>query len=224
MKFIFTIVLLLLISACSLFLSEDKISLVVLGDSTVADYFISDERRGWGQEIDEYLTSEIKVINIAKSGATCESFINEHLLDKALRRNAEYALIQFGHNDFSHGYTTKDYTSFLTRIVTDLKKNGTIPILVTPMHRIHFNADGSLFQDLQPFANAMKLVATENDLSLIDLYSLSEIYFENIGEEECLKLSKDRTHFNLEGARILAKLIACEISNEELELSEYVKL
>ena len=224
MKFIITIVFLLLISACSFSLSEDKTSLVVLGDSTVADYFISSELRGWGQEIDEYLTAEIKVVNIAKSGATCESFINEHLLDKALRRNAEYALIQFGHNDFSYGYTIKDYISFLTKIVMDLKNSGTIPILVTPMHQIYFTADGSLTQDLKPFADAMELVAAENNISLIDLYSLSEIYFESIGEEECLKLSKDRTHFNLEGARILAKLIASEISNKDLELSGYVKL
>jgi len=214
----------LIIISCTFTSDKEQFSIVLLGDSTVANYFITHEFRGWGQKLNIYFSNDdIKIVNLAKGGATCKSFIDDKLLDRSIRMNPDYAFIQFGHNDSSQGYNINEYLYYLTKIVTDLQSIGTIPILVTPMHRINFISENELDSELKPFADAMKTFALNNEIDLIDQYLISEDYFESIGEEECLKLSPDRTHFNSKGAYILAGFIAEELILVRPELAQYFK-
>ena len=90
------------------------------------------------------------------------------------------------------------------------------------MPKILFLADGTLDTKLERYATAMQAVALENGFNIINLYSSSKSYFESIGEEECLKLSGDRTHFYLAGARILSELICNELALLEIKLDHYL--
>ena len=80
-------------------------------------------------------------------------------------------LIQFGHND-SHGPghaeatdASGDYKDYLRRYVDECAVGAT-PVLVTPMVRRNFDAQGKIAEptglgNLLPYVNAMKEVGRE---------------------------------------------------------------
>ncbi|WP_119155138.1 rhamnogalacturonan acetylesterase [Caldimonas tepidiphila] len=76
----------------------------VVGDSTASSYGLDvAPRMGWGQVLERRLKdgSGAKVVNLAQSGRSSRSFINEgwmRVLEEHLKPG-DYVLVQFGHND-----------------------------------------------------------------------------------------------------------------------------
>ena len=96
-------------------------------------------------------------------------------------------VIQFGHND-SHGSgrpestdAATSYKEYLRRYVDDARAIGGTPLLVTPMCRRIFGPDGQLDDALGSYANAMKEVATEKKVGVIDLHTTSGELFSEAG-------------------------------------------
>jgi lysophospholipase L1-like esterase len=78
------------------------------------------------------------------------------------------------------------------------------------MYRRTFNPDGTLRDTLQPYADAMKAVAAEKHVALIDLHTLSRELYLKLGPEKCGELANsptDQTHFGEHGARAMAELV-----------------
>lgn len=89
---------------------------------------------GWGQLLPLYFTSEAKIVNLAKGGASSNLFITEGRLDDIAGRLAEgdYVLIQFGHND-QKAYGTDPFTSYqahLARYVKAVRAKQAFPVLL----------------------------------------------------------------------------------------------
>ncbi len=217
----------------SLLTGEDTDVVVLVGDSTVCDFpDKNDARRGWGEYLPDYFDDSVKVINLARSGRSTKTFLNEGLWEKALQAKPTYILIQFGHND-NHApdkpeSTAADgeYSDNLRRYVDEARAAGAIPILVTPVQRRKFDGSGGLKDTLGPYAEAMKKVAAEKQVGVIDLHKLSgELYLE-LGEEKCVVLCDDpadRTHFNEKGARMVAEIIAAQLPAAEPTLASLMK-
>ena len=71
----------------------------------------------------------------------------------------------------------------LRRYVTEAQAAGIKPVLVTPLSRRYFEADGKVHSDLLGHAATMKKVAAEMRIPLIDLQADSIGYLDQIGEE-----------------------------------------
>ena len=207
-----------LITAPSFCLAAAPLTIVIIGDSTVETYPSEDIKRGWGQVVGEYLDPSIRVINLAKSGRSTKTFLDTGNWQKGLNAKPDYIFIQFGHND-SHAKETpeatdanSDYMEYLRRYVNEARSVHATPILVTPMHRLRFDAgSGRMTQELKPYADAMKRVAKETNTPVIDLHTLSGEVFEPLGDGGMAGMTQsneDRTHFTEKGARIIAKLVA----------------
>ena len=56
----------------------------MIGDSTVADYPLEDELRGWGQMLPESFNGNVAIRNFAKCGESSKSFIANGYWDEAL--------------------------------------------------------------------------------------------------------------------------------------------
>ena len=202
--------------------SEDaaKLTIVIIGDSTVCNYPAEHACRGWGQFIAEQFKDTVRVANHAASGRSTKTFIAAGRWKRALAEQPDFVLIQFGHND-SHGAgkpeatdAATDYRDFLRRYVDDSRAANAVPIFVTPMHRRTFDRDGKLTDILQPYADAMKVVATEKKVPLIDLHASSGALFSKLGKDHCPELANaptDFTHFNEKGARAMAGLVMKEL-------------
>src|SRR5689334_17809940 len=80
--------------------ARPPLRLVIVGDSTVCDYPKSRPDRGWGMFVGErFKDGAVQVINLAASGRSTKTFIQEGRWKKALDETPDYVLIQFGHND-----------------------------------------------------------------------------------------------------------------------------
>jgi len=197
--------------------------IVIVGDSTVTDVPPEREPGGWGQLLGAYFDKKYKFTNHAKSGESSKSFIMNGYWDQALKSDADYFLIQFGHNDCpGKGERTTDpetsYKFYLQKYIDDVKALGATPILVTPMERRVFNRDGSLKLTLDKYSKAMKELAKDSQIALIDLHSESIKIYEKMGKHKSMSLGPDgdRTHFNSAGAKILADFIVGQLKDRSL--------
>ncbi len=213
--------------------ASHPIRIVLVGDSTVCEYPPTRPERGWGMYVEEYFKEgSVKVLNLAASGRSTKTFINEGRWKKALAEKPDYVLIQFGHND-SHAKdhpeatdAATDYKQFLLQYIEDSRAMGATPILVTPMVRRTFEADGKLKDELQPYADAMKEVGAEKKVAVIDLHTSSKKLVEKLGPKAAVELANkegDATHFNEKGARRMAELVMMELPTAEPKLKINLK-
>lgn len=201
--------------------ANGPLRMAIVGDSTVCAYPVDRLERGWGQFIEErFATGTVHVINLAASGRSTKTFINEGRWGKTLAEKPDVVLIQFGHND-SHAPGRPEatdaattYRDFLRRYVDETRAIGATPVLVTPMVRRTFGPGGKLTDILQPYADAMRAIAAEKKAALVDLHATSKRLVEQLGPEKAAEMANkkgDGTHFNEKGARAMADLVMREL-------------
>jgi PelA/Pel-15E family pectate lyase len=215
-----------------LLLSEGTKVLIIVGDSTVCNWPEDDVRRGWGQFVQDYFTDNFKVINKARSGRSTKTFIQQGLWKEILDLKPDYVLIQFGHND-SHAPerpeatdANMDYQDYLRQYIEESRQIGAIPVLVTPMYRRKFDEQGNIHDNLLPYANAMKQVAKEKNVPLVDLNAASEKLYLQLGPQKVIELANapdDQTHFNEKGARQMVRLVMEQLPQVAPSLKAYLK-
>ena len=219
-------------------------TLYLAGDSTVVDQD-KEPWAAWGQMLPVFFGPRLSIANEAESGETIRSFVGEHRLAKILStiRPGDYLMIQFGHNDQKpgNGYVpaATDFKTYLLQYITEARAHGATPILVTPMNRRNFDADGKIVQTLGDYPAVMREVAKQQKLALIDLNAMSKTLFETMGETGTLHAFvhypantfpgqteelKDNTHFNAYGAYELARAIVQNIRDQKLPLARYLRL
>lgn len=209
-----------------------EISLALVGDSTVAEWAEAKPARGWGQSLAPFLIDDVKITNLAVCGASTKTFPATGNWKKAVEGRPTFVLIQFGHND-SHApglpestSAGGEYTENLRRYVAEARAAGSMPILITPMHRRMFDSTGQPTRELEPYAVATRKVAGSEQVPLIDLYQSSGDLLARLGEAGSAGLTvsdKDRTHFTPEGAAVMAGLVADGMREGPPALARLVK-
>lgn len=203
-------------------------SVALVGDSIVQDYPLSSNRRGWGQVLPKFLQEGVLVQNFAIGGRSTKTFLENKDWQRALNSGADYIFIQFGHND-SHEpgrpestEAAGEYCTNLAKFVAEAKAAGITPVLITPPHRRVYGKSGKLSQTLSPYAKAMKGVASDSSVACVDLYSMTEKVFMDLGEDGSKPLFcsvKDRSHFSEHGALMLSAMIAGSLKAQSPELA-----
>lgn len=218
-------------------MENKKINVYLAGDSTVQTYDSSRApQAGWGQCIADYFTDDVQFFNHAIGGRSSKTFITEGRLEKIGQeiKEGDYLFIQMGHNDSTKSrperYTEpyEDYKEYLRQYIKVARERMAIPILITPVGRLHY-VRGEFLADFGDYCNAMKEVADEEDVLLIDLMKTSIQYFTTIGYEEVHRFfmisvnGTDCTHFTDKGANEMARLVSEGIKGLNIELSRFVK-
>ncbi|MFZ4778212.1 MAG: rhamnogalacturonan acetylesterase [Terrimicrobiaceae bacterium] len=214
------------------FAEERNLSVVLVGDSTVADWSKEKPARGWGQVLAPLLAENVHLTNLAVCGASTKTFPATGNWQRALELKPDFVLLQFGHND-SHSpdkpEATKaetEYASNLEHFVLEARAAGIVPVLVTPVHRRMFDPQGKPTGELGPYAEAMKQVAENLRVPLIDLYGSSGALFTRLGEQGSATFTvseQDRTHFTGEGAAAVAALVVEGMRTASPELALIVR-
>src|SRR3546814_383022 len=97
------IVILMALCAAFSWRTQQRITIFLIGDSTVANkpYRVSNPERGWGQVLPLYVDESITVENHALNGRSTKSFRDEGHWEKVRTRikPGDYVIIEFGHND-----------------------------------------------------------------------------------------------------------------------------
>ena len=87
-------------------LTSPALTVHTIGDSTMATYDETSDKRGWGQVLDQFFTENLNVNNRAKSGASSKSFYREAAYWTTVKQQiaaGDYVFIQFAHNDEKNG-------------------------------------------------------------------------------------------------------------------------
>jgi len=227
---------------------QDKIQVFLVGDSTMANKLPGDApETGWGMVFQDFFDGQgIKIENTAMNGRSTKSFISEGRW-AAVTKNmkaGDWVFIQFGHNDSKDKDTSRyagantDYKKNLIRFVNETLAKGGKPVLVTPVMRRRFDETGKFFDTHGDYPSAVKAVAKDLKVPLIDLHKLSETVISAHGAEGSkalflhleggyyAKFPKgiiDDTHFSNYGAHIMAGLVAKEVHAQNLGLKKYLK-
>jgi len=208
-------------------------TLFVFGDSTVADQ----ERapyRSWGQVLPAMVRPDFAVANYAKPGETLKSFFAELRLDKALAtmQPGDFALIQFGHNDQkfhwpqTYAAAATTFRAWLRTYIAEVRLHGGTPVLVTPPERRNFTSAGTIRPTLADYVQAMRAVAEEEKVQLIDLNAASIRIYEALGPMRApaafADAGRDATHHDDYGAWLMAWAIADAIRNQGGPLAAFI--
>jgi lysophospholipase L1-like esterase len=222
-----------------------KVRIDLIGDSTQTDH------AGYGRGFCANMTAEVDCVNMARGGASTQSFRMQGLWEKSLQTKPDYMLIQFGHNDVviparpgpdpnamptDGGRAVNgsaDYEKNLRQYVTEARAAGIKPVLITPLTRQYFEADGKIHSDQTEHSETMRRVAKEMNVPLIELQNDSIAYLEKAGEQAGHKyeITKkdatgatiyDKTHLNWAGSYVFGRMVAEGLGKAVPELAKYV--
>ena len=217
-------------SVCAIKIREaDVPTLFLLGDSTVCDQPL-EPYNSWGQMLTSFFKPGIAVANHAESGESLRSSLGAKRLDKvlSLMRPGDYLFIQYGHNDEKEkgggvgAFTT--YKASLKHFVAEARERGGIPVLITPVQRRTFDAQGKITNSHGDYPAAVRQVATEENVPLIDLHAMSRKLYDAWGPEASPRAfaPNDGTHHNNYGSYELARCIVEGIKANKLGLMKYL--
>ncbi|MCA1686779.1 MAG: rhamnogalacturonan acetylesterase, partial [Planctomycetia bacterium] len=204
---------------------DDVTTVYLVGDSTVTDQ-PREPFNSWGQMLPRFFKPGVADANHAESGESLRSFQGSKRLDKVLGtvRKGDYLFIQFGHNDQKDrspgaGASTT-YTASLKHFVAEARRLGAVPVLVTPVSRRTFDAGGKVTNSLGGYPDAVRKVAAEEGVTLIDLNAMSVPFYEALGPEGSKKAFTDNTHHNNYGSYELARCVIEGIRRSRLGLAK----
>jgi lysophospholipase L1-like esterase len=204
-------------------------TIFLLGDSTVCDQPL-EPYSSWGQMLTRFFGPGVAVANHAESGESLRSSLGARRLDKVLSliKPGDYLFIQYGHNDQKEkgegagAFTT--YKADMKTFVVEARKRGATPVLVTSVNRRNFNGKGEVYSTLGDYPEAVRQVAREEKVALIDLNEMSKAFYEALGPEKSALAFKegDGTHHNNYGAYELARCVVEGIKANNLSIAKYL--
>ena len=197
----------------------------LMGDSTMAEKDLSDGKleRGWGMMFPNFVDETFQVVNYAQNGRSTKSFIDKGLWDKVYGalQPGDYVFIQFGHNDSKaddperYAPAFGAYQDNLRTFIRGAREKGATPVLLTPVARRWFKG-GKLDRNCHTdYPAAMKQVAEEMGVTLLDITTPTLDWIESIGDEASkayfmISTGKDdNTHTVACGARKVTEIV-CE--------------
>lgn len=222
--------------------ADNQITVFLAGNSTVVnqDY---EPWASWGQMIPRFFKPGVAISNHAESGLSLGSFLSSRRLQKVLSiaKPGDYLFIEFGHNDQKEKGPNdgpwKSYTERLKLFISEAKKKGMIPVVVTSTARRNFDTNGKNINNLGEYPDAARMVAKEEGVALIDLNAMSNQLYEALGIERSKKAFvfypahtfpgqneelHDNTHFNTYGAYELAKCVVEGIRANKLSIAKFL--
>ena len=204
-------------------------TIYLLGDSTVADQ-PREPYNSWGQMLTRFFGPGVAIANHAESGESLRSSLAAKRLDKVLStiRPGDYLFIQYGHNDEKEkgegvgAFTT--YKSDLKTFVAETRARKAIPVLITPVQRRTFDQDQKITNSHGDYPEALRQVAKEENVALIDLNAMSKTLYEAWGAEPSKRAfaANDNTHHNNYGSFELAKCIVEGIRANKLGVARFL--
>lgn len=216
----------------------------IAGDSTAESNVNSESVAcGWGHVLNEYFNESVYIDNRAKGGRSTKSFIEEKLLNEIIEDShpGDYMFVQFGHNDKKEGdRRTEPFTTYaqnLRLFIERAEMAEVYPVLLTPIHRRKFDDNGVLVNTHGDYPAAMRMVAAELNVPLIDMSEISENLLNKLGVDESKKIFlhfkpneypefpdgvEDNSHFSRYGSNRICELIAIEISKKVPKLAKYL--
>lgn len=223
-------------------------ALFLIGDSTMANKSISppNPERGWGQIFPTLFKEPARVVNLGVNGRSTKNYRVDGLWDKAVAQiqPGDFVLLQFCHNDQKTGdeirYTDvkTEFPDNLKRFIAEAREKGASVLIATPVNRRRYSNAGRFVDSHGPYPDAIRAVAKEENVPLIDVHKITFDILKKQTQEETKKLFiyvkpgeytrypegiEDDNHLSKEGALWVSQLIADELRAQKHPLAEWLK-
>jgi len=213
------------------------------GDSTMADKPTDppNPEYGWGQLLPKFFKDPSIIVNHAANGRSTRSFITEGRWQKLVDalQPGDWVIIQFAHNDEKIFPNARgEFQDNLRRFVADVRGKQANPILATPCARRSFDQAGKLVDTHGDYPDAVRAVAVETKVPLLEMNRLTMTLEEGHGAEGSKRLHlwiasgvyqrqpegyEDNTHYSEYGAERVAALAVQEIIRLRLPLANWLR-
>lgn len=194
---------------------QNATTIYLVGDSTMTDQMM-EPWGAWGMMFPRWFKAPVVVANYAESGESARSFIGERRWAKLMSEihAGDFVMIQFGIND--RGTPIDAFKQLFVQFITETKAKGATPILVTSQNLRRLGPDGKGMNTLGEYPQAMRDVAKDQNVTLIDLNEMSMRLYQAIGAEKLPKAFVDGTHQNSYGAYELSKCVVQAVIDAKL--------
>ena len=200
---------------------NDRPTVFLTGDSTVTDQPL-EPWAGWGQMLPRFFAPSVVVSNQAESGETVRGSLSARRFAKvfAMAKPGDYLFIQFGHNDQKSKSRTalQDYRDGLKQVISQAQQQGVVPVLVTSMERQR----GLTSETLGEYPEAMRELAEEMGIALIDLNAMSKQLYAGMGDSLDAAFV-DGTHHTNYGSYQLAQCVVVGIKELVPSLAKHLR-
>ena len=217
--------------------SSGKPTIYLASDSTVSYYATNpNNQEGLGQELQNFFTSDVVVVDDAIGGRSSKSFIDEGHLDAilALIKPGDYLFAEWGINDRYTSDTTRytnpatTYRTYLQQYIDGARGKNAIPVIITPTPRLDYQ-NGVFNNDYVAYCAADAAVAASSNTPLIDLQTMALAYYTQVGitaVQTTIVLGSggqpNVLHFQAHGAYEMARLVALGVQALNLPISQFV--
>jgi len=206
----------------------DVPTLFILGDSTACDQS-GEPFNSWGQMLPRFFKPVVAVANHAESGESVASSLGAGRFKKvwSLMKKGDYLFVQFGHNDMkSRGANAlQTYTDDLRKVVDQTRALGGVPVLCTSVSRRTFDAGGKITNSFGGYPDAVRLVAREKKVPLIDLQQMGAAFYEALGPEAAPRAfasPSEITHHSDYGSYEIAQCVLQGIRQNNLPIAKFI--
>lgn len=203
-------------------------TLFLIGDSTVCDQ-PGEPFNSLGQMITRFFKPGLAVANHAESGEAIASSLSAGRFKKiwSVMKPGDYLFVQFGHNDMKSQAPTalQTYTDDLRQIVDDTRARGGFPVLCTSVSRRSFDANGKISNSFGGYPDAVRLVAKEKNVPLIDLQEMGAAFYEALGPDashRAFATPRENTHHSDYGSYEIAKCVVQAIRQDRLPIAKFI--
>ena len=191
---------------------------------------------GWGDYLAGHFdTTRIRVVNRALGGRSSRTFQTEGRWDRILEglKPGDFVMMQFGHNDGgslntgrargslrgtgeeteevimerdSSLETVHSYGWYMRKYITDTRKAGATPIVLSPVPRNMWDEEGKVIRNSDSYGGWAREAAEQKGAYFIDLNGIIADKYDRMGPEKVgpAFFPGDHTHTNLAGAKLNA--------------------
>ncbi|MBQ9541284.1 GDSL-type esterase/lipase family protein [Ruminococcus sp.] len=229
-------------------------TLFLLGDSTTMYYNASKQEQnggpiqGWGYYLTDYLNGGLPVDNRSMAGRSSKKAYDEGrwqgIVDSM--KAGDFVIIQFAINDAGasnadryapvcgdvNNPTTGSYEYYMTIFINDCKAKGVTPVLMSCTLNGNSYSGGKFVANYTNYTNALKQLSAKYSVPFVDANAALVNHYNSVGYDKARSYHmgytfgdfKDMTHFNEDGAKVVAGVIANAIKSANINgLSNYVK-
>lgn len=139
----------------------------------------------------------------------------------------------YPYSDTFYSYETGTFKWYYEQFVEKAREKGMIPVVITPVCRVFFDADGKItphFGEDNGYVEAVRQVAKEQNCPLIDMYNITSSLYESYGVLTTQGLhnvnadgNMDLTHYNKFGANLIASKMAESLKEQNIAIAKETK-